>query len=48
MRTRRLDVALVVFDAGRSCTVRLQRSTAPWQATRIVALEALDSLADSA
>ncbi len=42
-----LRVALVVFDAARSCDVGLQRSTAPWQGTRIVALEALDTLAST-
>lgn len=40
-----LRVALVVFDAARSCDVRLQRSTAPWQGTTIVSLEGLDALA---
>ncbi len=40
----RLAVALVVFDAQRSCDVRLARSTAPADGTRIVALESLDSL----
>jgi hypothetical protein len=41
----RLSVALVVFDAQRSCDVRLDRQTAPHDATGIVALETLDSLA---
>jgi hypothetical protein len=40
-----LRVALVVFDAERSCDVRLARSTAPLAATRIVTLETLDGLA---
>ena len=40
-----LTVTLVVFDAQRSCDVRLARSTAPSAATRIVALEALAELA---
>jgi hypothetical protein len=40
----RLAVILVVFDAARSCAVRLARQTAPHEATRIVALEDLDSL----
>jgi hypothetical protein len=40
-----LVVALVVFDAQRSCDARLGRSTAPHDATRIVALETLDELA---
>lgn len=39
-----LEVALVVFDARRSCDVRLGRSTAPLAGTRIVALESLDDL----
>jgi hypothetical protein len=41
----RLDVALVVFDAARSCQVRLAQQTAPTEGTRIVPLEALDELA---
>ena len=41
----RLDVALVVFDAARSCAVRLDRQTAPHERTRIVSLETLDDLA---
>ena len=41
----RLAVVLVVFDAARSCAVRLDRQTAPHEATRIVGLEDLDSLA---
>jgi hypothetical protein len=41
----RLDVALVVFDAARSCEVRLAQQTAPTEGTRIVPLEALDELA---
>jgi hypothetical protein len=41
----RLDVALVVFDAARSCDVRLAQQTAPTEGTRIVPLEALDELA---
>jgi hypothetical protein len=40
-----LRVALVVFDAARSCEVRLARSTAPAGDTVIVALETLDDLA---
>jgi hypothetical protein len=42
---KRLSVVLVVFDASRSCAVRLDRQTAPHEATRIVALEGLDDLA---
>ncbi|MEO8570775.1 MAG: hypothetical protein ABI553_03660 [Chloroflexota bacterium] len=41
----RLAVALVIFDARRSCDVRLERQTAPHAATEVVALETLDSLA---
>jgi hypothetical protein len=40
-----LRVALVVFDAERSCRVRLDAQTAPHAETRLVALEHLDSLA---
>ena len=41
----RLDVALVVFDAERSCRVRLDRQTAPHERIRLVSLETLGSLA---
>ena len=41
----RLGVVLVVFDAARSCAVRLDRQTAPHDATRVVAIEDLDELA---
>jgi hypothetical protein len=41
----RLDTVLVVFDARRSCEVRLARTTAPTAGTRIVTLETLDELA---
>ncbi|MEA2620488.1 MAG: hypothetical protein QOC97_1261 [Chloroflexota bacterium] len=41
----RLRVALVVFDAGRSCEVRLARQTAPHEGTALVTLESLDELA---
>jgi hypothetical protein len=41
----RLAVALVVFDARRSCDVRLDRETAPHDKTSIVTLESLDDLA---
>jgi hypothetical protein len=44
----RLAVILVVFDAARSCAVRLDRQTAPHESTRIVALEDLNSLATAA
>jgi len=40
-----LRVALVVFDAARSCDVRLSRSTAPTTGIDLVPLEALDDLA---
>lgn len=40
-----LSVALVIFDARRSCEVRLDRQTAPHEATRLVSLETLDELA---
>jgi hypothetical protein len=42
----RLTVALVVFDAARSCAVRLAAQTAPHEATAIVTLETLETLAD--
>lgn len=41
----RLTATLVVFDARRSCDVRLERQTAPHAATRLIALETLDELA---
>ena len=41
----RLTVALVVFDAARSCEVRLNRQTAPHDETGLVTLESLDDLA---
>ena len=41
----RLAVALVVFDARRSCDVRLGRQTAPHEGTELVSLETLDALA---
>jgi hypothetical protein len=40
-----LAVALVVFDAERSCRVRLDVQTAPHAQTGLVALEGLDALA---
>ena len=40
----RLAVSLVVFDAQRSCDVRLAHQTAPHEVTAIVALETLDEL----
>lgn len=42
----RLVVGLVVFDAARSCRVRLDAQTAPHDATTIVPLEGLDDLAE--
>jgi hypothetical protein len=39
-----LLVALVVFDARRSCELRLDRCTTPHQQTRLVALETLGAL----
>jgi hypothetical protein len=41
----RLAAILVVFDAERSCAVRLERQSAPHEATEIVSLETLDRLA---
>jgi hypothetical protein len=41
----RLAVALVVFDAARSCAVRLDRQTAPTEGTRLISIESLDELA---
>ncbi len=41
----RLLPALVVFDARRSCEVRLARQTAPRTGTRLVTIETLDRLA---
>jgi hypothetical protein len=40
-----LAVTLVVFDARRSCDVRLARETAPRDATRFVTIESLEDLA---
>ena len=41
----RLAVALVVFDALRSCEVRIDHQTAPHELTGLVTLETLDGLA---
>jgi hypothetical protein len=41
----RLTVALVVFDAQRSCEVRLGRQTAPHDETVLISLDTLDALA---
>ncbi len=43
----RLGVALVVFDARRSCDVRLARQTAPHEGTSLVTIESLEVLAES-
>lgn len=40
-----LRVALVIFDAERSCRVRLERQTAPIAGTELIALETLERLA---
>ena len=40
-----LAVAMVVFDAGRSCRLRLDQSTAEHAGIRLVAIESLDELA---
>jgi hypothetical protein len=41
-----LAVTLVVFDARRSCDVRLARETAPRSATRLVTIETLEDLGE--
>lgn len=41
----RLRVGIVVFDAERSCRVRLERQTAPTDGTELISLETLDRLA---
>ena len=41
----RLEVALVVFDARRSCETRLARQTAPTRGIGLVTIETLDELA---
>jgi hypothetical protein len=41
----RLSVALVVFDAGLSCDVRLARQTAPTAGIGVISIETLDGLA---
>jgi len=40
-----LDVSIVVFDARRSCEIRLDRSTANRAGTRLVAIEDMSGLA---
>jgi hypothetical protein len=42
-----LEAILVIFDAERSCTVRLDRQTAPHEATRVITIETLDQLASA-
>ena len=42
-----LRVAIVVFDARRSAELRLDRSTARHDGTRLVALESIDELAEA-
>jgi hypothetical protein len=44
----KLTVALVVFDAARSCKVRLARQTAPRSGTGLITLETLGRLAGAA
>ncbi|MGA3058236.1 MAG: hypothetical protein ABSE70_09435 [Candidatus Limnocylindrales bacterium] len=41
-----LAIGLVVFDARRSCELRLARATAEHEGTRIIALEGLDALGE--
>ena len=41
----RVRVALVVFDAYRSCLVRLARETAPADGTRLATIETIGDLA---
>jgi hypothetical protein len=43
----RLIVALVVFDARRSCRIRLARQTTPLSGVRLVTIETLDALGRS-
>jgi hypothetical protein len=43
-----LRAGLVIFDAERSCRVRLGRLNAPHAATRIVSIETLDDIAKAA
>jgi hypothetical protein len=42
-----LTVALVVFDAARSCEVRLAHQTAPHRSTGLISIETLSDLAGS-
>jgi hypothetical protein len=43
----RLRVALVVFDAARSCRVRLDRQTVPYEGVELVTIETLGHLASA-
>jgi hypothetical protein len=43
-----LRAGLVIFDAERSCRVRLERLNGPHAETRIVSLETLDDIAEAA
>ena len=43
-----LRVGLVVFDAARSCKVRLDGQTAPIEGIAVIVLESLDRLAGTA
>jgi hypothetical protein len=43
----RMAVGLIVFDAERSCRVRLDRQTAPHAETRLIGIETLARLAES-
>jgi hypothetical protein len=45
--SERMTVGLIVFDAERSCRVRLDRQTAPHAETRLIAIETLARLAGS-
>jgi hypothetical protein len=42
-----LAAAIIVFDARRSCELRLDRSTANHANTRLVALESVDELRET-
>jgi hypothetical protein len=42
-----LRVALVVFDARRSCQTRLARASAPYDRTALIPLEGLDQLGEA-
>jgi hypothetical protein len=42
-----LDVAIVVFDARRSCDIRLDRATAEHDKTALVSIESIDRLGEA-